>query len=259
MTESGRQAKVLEILKSTGALLTDDHFVYASGRHGDAYVNKDALYLNPLEIGYLCGDIAQHFTIEGIEYDIVVGAEKGGIIIAQWVAYNSVSSREQGKVILAIFAERKERSLYKAVKRLGRLLGYIVEGISNANPIRELIHAGQELLVRSPKFEFRRGYDKLITGKRVLVVEDNLTTGGTVNNVVQAVRDAGGNVVGVGALCNRGDVTAEDVGGVPHLWSVLNLELQSWSEATCPLCKAGKPINEEFGKGREYIARNGQK
>jgi orotate phosphoribosyltransferase len=106
-------------------------------------------------------------------------------------------------------------------------------------------------------FVFRRGYDKLLLGKKVLVVEDILTTGGSVKRLVEAIRKLGGEVIGVAAICNRGGVTAEDL-GVPVLYCLLSVDLESWTEEECPLCKAGVPINTEVGKGREYLARKAQ-
>ncbi|HBU21471.1 TPA: phosphoribosyltransferase, partial [Candidatus Beckwithbacteria bacterium] len=34
---------VVAILKRIGAVITNDHFVYTSGKHGEVYINKDAL------------------------------------------------------------------------------------------------------------------------------------------------------------------------------------------------------------------------
>ena len=50
---------------------------------------------------------------------------------------------------------------------------------------------------------FKRGYDKLIKEKKVLVVEDLTTTGGSVRKVVDSVENAGGDVVGVCVMVNR--------------------------------------------------------
>ncbi len=97
-----------------------------------------------------------------------------------------------------------------------------------------------------------RGYDKLVTGKNVLVVEDVLNTGGSARRVVEAVRAIGGNVVGVGALCNRGGVTVEMIGDVPKLISLTNLNFEKWERDDCPLCKQNIPINEYFGKGCKF-------
>lgn len=106
-------------------------------------------------------------------------------------------------------------------------------------------------------FVVKRGYDKLVAGKRVLVVEDVLTTGGSAKKVVEATRTIGGNVIGLGVLCNRGGITAEDVADVPRLFALTNVSLDAYDEADCPLCAAGVPINTDVGKGREFLARKG--
>lgn len=106
-------------------------------------------------------------------------------------------------------------------------------------------------------FELRRGYDALVSGRRILVVEDVLTTGGSVAGVVAAVRKAGGEVIGIAAICNRGQVRLEDVGNPPSLHCLIDINLDSFEASECPLCKAGVPINTTVGKGAEFIARRG--
>lgn len=98
------------------------------------------------------------------------------------------------------------------------------------------------------------GYDRLIARARVLVLDDTLNTGGTARAVVEAVRGAGGYVVGFGALCNRGGVAADDVGDVPKLFALCSLSFESWDADDCPLCAVKAQINIEFGKGREFLA-----
>lgn len=105
------------------------------------------------------------------------------------------------------------------------------------------------------QFIIKRGYDKLVSAKNVLVVEDVLNSGGSVEKVVRAVRAIGGNPIGVGALCNRGGVTSEMIGRVPKLYSLVNVTMQKWEESNCPFCEAGTPINTEVGHGREFLAR----
>lgn len=101
---------------------------------------------------------------------------------------------------------------------------------------------------------FKRGYDKLIAGKNVLIVEDILTTGGSVKKVVEAVKNAGGNVVGCAALCNRGGVNREQL-GIPRLESLVTIELDSWNPGECPLCKQNVPINTNVGKGHKASSK----
>jgi len=204
------QATLLEQLGAVGAIITGSHIVYTSGRHGSAYVNKDAAYPHVELVSEACKGIAEYFS--NMEIDCVVGPAMGGIILSQWTTLHSIPWNKTPP--LAIYAEKD-----------------------------------------GDGFAFHRGYEQLIAGKRVLVVEDILTTGGSVKKVIEAIRLLGGEVVGVGALCNRGGVSAEDIGGVPEIFSLLSLDLESWPEEECPLCKSDVPINTTVGKGREFLAR----
>jgi orotate phosphoribosyltransferase len=199
---------VLAILARVGALITDDHLVYTSGRHGSSYVNKDALYPHTAATSAVCARIAQRFAVAGVE--VVAGPTVGGVIMAQWTAHHL--SALSGNEVLAVYAE---------------------EEVGEGGSRRRL---------------FRRGYDALIRGRRVLVVEDILTTGGSARLVVEAVGEAGGTVVGVGALCNRGAVSAAAI-GAPELFSLSTVPLESFAAEECPLCAAGVPINTSVGKG----------
>jgi orotate phosphoribosyltransferase len=82
-----------------------------------------------------------------------------------------------------------------------------------------------------------------------------LTTGGSVKKVIEVVRSLGGRVVGLGALCNRGGITAEDVGNVPKLQALVSINLEAWEPNDCPLCKQNVAINTNVGKGREFLER----
>jgi len=107
-------------------------------------------------------------------------------------------------------------------------------------------------------FALTRGYDKVVSGKNVLVVEDVVTTGGSVKRVIDAVERSNGNVVGVGVMCNRGGVAARVVCGA-HFYALLEMPIKSWSKENCPLCQAGLPINTDIGKGREYLENKKEK
>ena len=100
---------------------------------------------------------------------------------------------------------------------------------------------------------FTRGYDKLITGKNVLVIEDLTTTGGSVKKVVESVRKIGGNVVGVCVMVNRDPklVTTETIGA--PFSSLAVLEVPSYEESDCPLCKQNIPVNAEVGHGKKFL------
>lgn len=89
---------------------------------------------------------------------------------------------------------------------------------------------------------FRRGFH-IEPHERVLVVEDVITTGGSAKEVVDLVRSAGGDVVGVGALIDRGDPTRPpNVGAASK--ALLHLSVGSWAAAECPLCESQEPIED---------------
>jgi len=99
---------------------------------------------------------------------------------------------------------------------------------------------------------FTRGYDKLVKGKRVLIVEDNVSTGGSIVKVVDAVKHAGGNIVAACAMVNKSiEVTSETI-GVPFDY-LSELYVEMFSVENCPLCKNGVPINTEIGHGKKYL------
>ncbi|MDP2735098.1 MAG: phosphoribosyltransferase family protein [bacterium] len=100
---------------------------------------------------------------------------------------------------------------------------------------------------------FKRGYDRLLPGKNVLVVEDVLTTGGSAKKVVDAVRQLHGEVTDVCVLSNRGGVTAEQL-GVSRLHALTSIPMELYESEDCPLCREGVEVNTEVGKGAQFLA-----
>lgn len=202
---------IVTILKQVGAVITDSHFVYTSGKHGSVYINKDALYPHPRLASRVGNMIAQKFATKAI--DVVAGPALGGIILSQWTAFHL--SRLKHKNILGVYTEKDDRE--------------------------------HQI--------FRRGYDQLIKGKKVLIVEDLTTTGGSVAQVVHSVKQAGGQVVSVCVMVNRDpkDVTAKTVGAPFTALGVIQAD--AFDAVNCPLCQKKIPINITVGHGREYLAQ----
>jgi orotate phosphoribosyltransferase len=84
------------------------------------------------------------------------------------------------------------------------------------------------------RMAFRRGFG-LEPGERVLVVEDVVTTGGSAREVVDLVRSAGAEPVGVAVLLDRSDPGNPPDLGVP-LRSLVRLDVASFTEEECPQC-----------------------
>ena len=84
---------------------------------------------------------------------------------------------------------------------------------------------------------FRRSFE-VPPNARVLVVEDVVTTGGSVAEVIGLVEDAGGQVVAVASLIDRGGPKAFEA----HLLPLLRLEVESWEPSECAHCACGAPV-----------------
>jgi orotate phosphoribosyltransferase len=85
--------------------------------------------------------------------------------------------------------------------------------------------------------KLRRGFH-MAPGDRVLIVEDVVTTGGSVKEAAAAVESLGGEIVGFGALIDRSGGKADF--GLPF-HALLTLNAVSWDSGQCPLCRAGIP------------------
>ena len=104
-----------------------------------------------------------------------------------------------------------------------------------------------------------RGFDKLVQGKRCLVIEDLTTTGGSIKKVITALQQAGAQVVQACVMINREpkNVTSATI-GVPFS-ALAELEVTSYSAKECPLCKRKVPINTTVGHGKEFLEEQRQK
>jgi orotate phosphoribosyltransferase len=112
----------------------------------------------------------------------------------------------------------------------GIILGYEVARAVGTRAIFVEKEAGVPLL--------RRNF-VLSSSDRVLVVEDVVTTGGSVHEVLEVVRAHGALAVGVAALVRR---AAVDFG--VETYALLDLPLESYAPAECAQCNAGVPLSD---------------
>jgi orotate phosphoribosyltransferase len=172
------------LLQERGAVLRG-HFQFASGRHGDTYIEKFRILQWPDLTSKMCERIAEHFR--GVP-NLLAGPTTGGILLAHDTA------RHLG--LPSFIAEKKEDG---------------------------------------PGREFRRGFE-IGPGHKVLVVDDVLTTGGSIREVIDAVRERGAELVGVGVLVDRTGGKVDF--GVPF-FACISLDVVSWTPEECPLCRQG--------------------
>lgn len=98
----------------------------------------------------------------------------GGLIVSQWTAH--------ALGVLSVFAEHSGQT-----------------SAASGEPLRG-------------PFILRRGYDKAVSGKRVVVVDDVINTGLALRQTVEAVRQSGGQVMGAAAIITRGNARPADCG-----------------------------------------------
>lgn len=97
--------------------------------------------------------------------------------------------------------------------------------------------------------QLRRGFE-ITSGERVLVCEDVVTTGGSVNEVIAIVKTHGGVVAGVGCIVDRsgGSVKFDmDEGGT--FVATLYMDVVTYTPEACPLCRAGVPVTKPGSRG----------
>lgn len=180
---------VMELIRQAEAL-KEGHFLLASGRHSDRYLEKFDLLRQPRLTEQVCQGIAERFRDAGI--DVVAGPTTGGILLAFEVG------RQLG--VDAAYAERR----------------------SDGEPGRE----------------FRRG-TRFRPGQRVLVVDDIMTTGGSIRETLAALAEQPAEVVAVAVLVDRSGGTTEFE--VP-LVALASEVFATWQPEECPLCAKEVPL-----------------
>ena len=105
-----------------------------------------------------------------------------------------------------------------------------------------------------PRREFRRGFS-IAKGERVLLVDDILTTGGSLLAMIPAVEAAGGEIVECAVLVDRSgglsSLASPTTGrryGLSALW-ILDLPTYEPGAATCPRCAAAEPVHAPGSTG----------
>lgn len=89
------------------------------------------------------------------------------------------------------------------------------------------------------KMQFRRGFE-IKPGENVLVCEDVITTGGSIAEVIELVKNLKGNVVGAASIVDRSNGKVKL--NVPQQFSILQMNILNYQPEECPLCKQNIPI-----------------
>ena len=215
-TRAAIAARTEALFRRSGAL-RDGHFLLKSGRHGDAYVEKFAVLSDPAATSELCGFWAA--GLSGRDADGAAGPARVDL----------VAGPTTGGVILA----------FETARQLG---------------VRSIFAEEVRADDGSTRREFRRGF-RIEPGERVLLVDDILTTGGSLLAMIPAVEAMGGEIVECGVLVDRSGgrptLTSPSTGRVYPVRSLWRLDLPTYEPgpATCPLCADGTPLHAPGSTG----------
>ena len=135
-----------------------------------------------------------------------------------------------------------------ANQNIDTVVGPVTGGILLAHEVGKALGTRAIFTEReNGKMAFRRGF-KLAPGERVLIVEDIVTTGGSVKEVIDVVLESGAIPVGVGLLVDRSGGKI-DFGTVPYQ-ALLHLDVTTYAPETCPLCQNNVPMTKRGRTGK---------
>lgn len=188
--------ELLKIFETAGAI-RHGHFELSSGLHSGTYVQCALVLQYPRFAEKLGQALAALFGEARIE--AVVSPAMGGLIIGQEVA----------RALSELASNQAERG--------GGLPALFVERDDSGTMV------------------IRRGF-ALQPDQRVLVVEDVWTTGGSTQETIHVVQEAGGCVVAAAALIDR---SGGNIEFPVKAQALLDLPIASYEPDDCPLCRDG--------------------
>lgn len=119
-------------------------------------------------------------------------------------------------------------------ERIDVVVGPAVGGIILAYEVARSLGVRMAFTEREEgKMRFRRDFT-LVEGENVLIVEDVVTTGASLLEVIEAVKEKEGHVVGIGVLVDRSGGKAS----FPYpFFPLLQMEMPVYTPEECPLCR----------------------
>jgi len=189
-------------LSRFGVLMLDGHFDYGNGYHGRTYLNPHQLFRYPSTIWRLAQDLLDLVPSElSGSTEVVAGPVTGGALLAHTIA------------------------------------GLLDSRRSLTHPPCSFAPFGMDAEDRP---RLRSFYRRLVNGRRVLLADDVLNTGQTLQRCAEVVREAGGEVLGAVVICDR---LASIVNiGAPVIALTEYAAQENYPASDCPLCRAGTAV-----------------
>lgn len=128
------------------------------------------------------------------------------------------------------------------------VIGPMTGGILLAHEVGKALNTQAIFCEReNGKMVLKRGFE-IKKNQRVLIVEDIVTTGGSIKEVIEVVKSFGGDIVGIGVLVNRSghELIFDDIKTKP----LLNLNVLTYEPQNCELCKNKTPLTKRGRTGK---------
>lgn len=194
--------KALKDLQQYEVLMLNGHFDFGNGFHGPVYLNPHQLFRYPATIWRFAQDLLDVLPASIVEAtEVVTGPVTGGALLAHTIA-GLLDSR-------------------RAITRPPTLFA----------PFTLDAECGHTLT---------RFYQRLVSGRSALVVDDVRNTGQTQARCVELVRKAGGTVLATAEIYDRMEAMVD--AGVPNVALAEYKAPENVPAERCPLCTAGVPV-----------------
>lgn len=196
------QDKALKDLQQYEVLMLNGHFDFGNGYHGSLYLNPHQLFRYPSTIWRFAQDLLDVLPPSIVEAtEVVTGPVTGGALLAHTMA-GLLDSR-------------------RAITRPPTLFAPFTLDDDHRHALTPF-------------------YERQLTGRNVLVVDDVRNTGQTQVRCVELVRNAGGKVLATAEIYDRMEAVTD--ANVPNVALAEFKAPDNYPVDDCPLCQAGTPV-----------------
>ena len=201
--------KVLKDLQQYEVLMLNGHFDFGNGFHGSVYLNPHQLLRYPSTIWRFAQDLLDILPGSILDVtEVVAGPVTGGALL--------------GHTIAGLLDRRR------AITRPPTLFAPFT--LNAGRPERE--SKGGHTLTRF--------YQRLVSGRKVLIVDDVRNTGQTLRQCVDLVRKAGGTILATAEIYDRMEAVVD--AGVPNVALAEYKAPANFAAAECPMCRDSIPV-----------------
>ena len=132
-------------------------------------------------------------------------------------------------------------------EKIDLVLGAAIGGILIAGGVGRHLNTKHIFSERvNGNMELRRGFS-ILSGQKIVIVEDIITTGGSVFELIKLAENYGAQI---SHIINLVDRSSKKLNFKVPISPLLSMPVESWEQNDCPLCKNGDPITQRGRTGK---------